>query len=129
MYIIFFFKLPWVKSGSRVRVGMSGVVVGAPKSIASRTSCASPAWLSLSKSTFPTIALKALASTSSKSGATNKLRYVYLLKPNYFKKQCNMYRSKLTWSTQQASSMHLIHGTSLLSTPLPLWTCINTLGK
>jgi hypothetical protein len=25
--------------------------------------------------------------------------------------------------------MHLRHGTSLLSTPLPLWTCIITLGK
>ena len=27
------------------------------------------------------------------------------------------------------SSMHLRHGTSLLSTPLPFWTCIITLGK
>ena len=27
------------------------------------------------------------------------------------------------------SAMHLIHGTSLLSTPLPLWTSIITLGK
>ena len=36
---------------------------------------------------------------------------------------------KLPWSTQQASSMHLRHGTSLLSTPLPFWTCIITLGK
>ena len=25
--------------------------------------------------------------------------------------------------------MNLIHGTSLLSTPLPLWTYISTLGK
>ena len=31
-------------------------------------------------------------------------------------------RSILAWSTQQASFMHLIHGTSL-------WTCIITLGK
>ena len=36
---------------------------------------------------------------------------------------------KWQWSTQKASSMHLIHGTSLLSTPLPLWTSIITLGK
>ena len=28
-----------------------------------------------------------------------------------------------------ASSMHLIHGTSLLSTPLPLWNSIATSGK
>ena len=39
------------------------------------------------------------------------------------------YRSKLDWSTQKASSMHLRHGTSLLSTPLPFWTFIITLGK
>ena len=37
--------------------------------------------------------------------------------------------SKLAWSTQQASSMHLRHGTTLLSTPLLFWTCIITLGK
>ena len=46
------------------------------------------------------------------------------LKPNYFKKQCSssslLLTSKLSWSTQQASSMHLIHGTRLLSTSLPL---------
>ena len=36
---------------------------------------------------------------------------------------------KWHWSTQQDSSMHLIHGTNLLSTPLPLWTSIITLGK
>ena len=36
---------------------------------------------------------------------------------------------KWQWSTQQASSMHLIHGTSLLRTPLSLWTSIITLGK
>ena len=33
------------------------------------------------------------------------------------------------WSTQQASSMYQMHVTSLLSTPLPLWTSIITLGK
>ena len=33
------------------------------------------------------------------------------------------------WSTHQASSMYQMHGTSLLSTPLPLWTSIITLGK
>ena len=38
-------------------------------------------------------------------------------------------RSKLAWSTQQASSMHLKHGTSLLSTPLQFLTCIITIGK
>ena len=38
-------------------------------------------------------------------------------------------RSKLAWSTQQASSMHLRHESSLLSTQLPFWTCIITLGK
>ena len=57
----------------------------------------------------------------------------FAVKPNYSKKQCSLsvftsirwyYRFKLAWSTQQASSMHLIHGTSLLSTPLPLWTYI-----
>ena len=37
--------------------------------------------------------------------------------------------SKRQWSTQQASSMYQMHGTSLLSTPLPLWTTIITLGK
>ena len=37
--------------------------------------------------------------------------------------------SKWQWSTQQASSMYQMHGTSLLSTPLPLWTSIITLGK
>ena len=31
--------------------------------------------------------------------------------------------------TQQANSMHLRHETSLLSTPLPFWTCIIILGK
>ena len=31
---------------------------------------------------------------------------------------------KLALSNQQASSMHLKHGTSLLSIPLPFWTCI-----
>ena len=36
-------------------------------------------------------------------------------------------KSKLAWSTQQVSSMHLRHGTSLLSTPLPFWTNIITL--
>ena len=36
---------------------------------------------------------------------------------------------KLAWSTQQASSMHLRHETSLLSTPLTFWACIITLGK
>ena len=59
------------------------------------------------------------------------------LKPNYFKKQCSsssfllllIYWYKLAWSTQQASSMHLIHGTTMLSTPLPFWTCIITLGS
>ena len=35
----------------------------------------------------------------------------------------------LAWSTQQASSMILRDGTSLMSTPLPFWTCIITLGK
>ena len=32
-------------------------------------------------------------------------------------------------STQQASSMYQMHGTSLLSTPLPFWTSSITLGK
>ena len=36
---------------------------------------------------------------------------------------------KWQWSTQQASFMHLIHGTNLLTTPLPLWSSIITLGK
>ena len=35
----------------------------------------------------------------------------------------------MTWSSQQASSMNLGYGTSLLSTPLPFWTSIITLGK
>ena len=34
-----------------------------------------------------------------------------------------LYRSKLTWSTQQASSMHLRNETTLLNTALPFWTC------
>ena len=38
-----------------------------------------------------------------------------------------------TWYTTitraKASSMHLKDGTSLLSTPLPFWTCIITLDK
>ena len=38
-------------------------------------------------------------------------------------------RCKLAWSTQQASSMHLRHETTPLSTPLPFWICIITLGK
>ena len=32
-------------------------------------------------------------------------------------------------SSEHVENMHLIHETSLLSTPLPLWTCIITLGK
>ena len=37
--------------------------------------------------------------------------------------------SKLACSIQQASSMILRHLTSLLSTLLPFWTCIITVGK
>jgi hypothetical protein len=61
------------------------------------------------------------------------------LKPNYFKKQYffviifftkgNNRGAKWQWSTQQDSSMHLIHGTSLVCTPLPLLDSIITLGK
>ena len=35
----------------------------------------------------------------------------------------------IAWSTQQASSMHLKHETTLLSTPLPFWTLIITVSK
>ena len=35
----------------------------------------------------------------------------------------------MVWGTQQASSIYLKHGTSLLSTTLPLWICIITLGS
>ena len=62
-----------------------------------------------------------------------------LLKPNHFKKQCSSSSFLLTWSkytspkwawsTRQANFMHLKHGTSLLSTPWPFWTCIFTSGK
>ena len=52
------------------------------------------------------------------------------LKPNYFKKQRSSNTgSKWQWSTQQASSMHLRHETTLMSIPLPFRTCIITLGK
>ena len=52
------------------------------------------------------------------------------LKPNYFKKQIYsssflLTWSKLSWSPQQASSMHLKHETTLSSTSLTFWTCIN----
>ena len=36
---------------------------------------------------------------------------------------------KLAWSTQQDSSIYLRPETSLLSTPLLLWTSIITLGR
>ena len=36
---------------------------------------------------------------------------------------------KVAWSIQQANYTHSIHETSLLSTPLPLWTCIITLDN
>ena len=57
-----------------------------------------------------------------------------LIKPNYFKKQSFSSSFLLTWSrytgtkwpwsTRQDSSMHLRHWNSMLSTPLPFWTCI-----
>ena len=47
----------------------------------------------------------------------------------FFRHQGNNRGPKWHWSTQQDGSMHLIHGTTLLSSPFPLWTYIITLGK
>ena len=44
-------------------------------------------------------------------------------------KRSNNRGPKWQWSTKQASSTHLIHGTSLLSTPQPLWTSIIVSSK
>ena len=62
-----------------------------------------------------------------------------ILKPNHFKRSNILahpfYLPKVIiqvqtdWSTQQASSLHLRHETTLLSTPLPFGACIITLGK
>ena len=66
-------------------------------------------------------------------------KIILQIKPNYFKKQCffdiifftqgDNRGPKWQRSTQQARSKYLIHGTCLLSTPLPVLTSIITLGK
>ena len=58
-------------------------------------------------------------------------RYIFELsaRETNLMKKCSV-RSKLACGTQQASFMHLGHGTSVLSVPLPFLTCISiTIGK